>query len=72
MSYLKIQQPLSHTSDQATKTINAFKKLFSDMNDQLSETPWLSGKDYSIADISLVVYLITSVVSFKLGSGGKM
>ena len=35
------------------------------MDDQLSETPWLSGKDYSIADISLVVYL-TRMTSFQM------
>ena len=35
------------------------------MNDQLSETPWLSGEDYSIADISLVVYL-TRMSSFQM------
>ena len=46
-------------------SIDAFKKLFRDMNDQLSETPWLSGKDYSIADISLVVYL-TRMSSFQM------
>ena len=45
--------------------INAFKKLFNDMNNQLSITPWLSGKDYSIADISLVVYL-TRMSSFQM------
>jgi len=46
-------------------SIDAFKKLFKDMNDQLSETPWLSGDDYSIADISLVVYL-TRMSSFQM------
>ena len=46
-------------------SIQAFKQLFTDMDRQLSETPWLSGKDYSIADISLVVYL-TRMSSFQM------
>ena len=46
-------------------SIHAFKKLFKDMDDQLSETKWLSGNDYSIADISLVVYL-TRMSSFQM------
>ena len=35
------------------------------MNEQLSKTPWLAGENYSIADISLVVYL-TRMTSFQM------
>jgi glutathione S-transferase len=35
------------------------------MDKQLALTPWLSGDDYSIADISLVVYL-TRMTSFQM------
>ena len=45
--------------------IYEFKKLFTEMNTQLSITPWLAGKEYSIADISLVVYL-TRMASFQM------
>ena len=46
-------------------SVIAFKKLFKDMNEQLSKTPWLAGENYSIADISLVVYL-TRMTSFQM------
>ena len=34
-----------------------FKSLFEEMENHLSKNTWLAGKDYSLADISFVVYL---------------
>ena len=46
-------------------SLNTFRRLFEEMDKQLALTPWLSGDDYSIADISLVVYL-TRMTSFQM------
>ncbi len=45
--------------------IGQFKRLLSDMNVALSEKPWLAGDSYSLADISLGVY-VTRLMSFQM------
>ncbi len=37
--------------------VKTFRKLFEDMNARLTDHDWLAGDAYSLADISLVVYL---------------
>ena len=61
----QINTELGLNSPLLKPAIHAFKKLFQDMDDQLANTPWLSGPDYTIADISLVVYL-TRMTSFQM------
>jgi glutathione S-transferase len=38
-------------------SVRTFRTLFTEMNEWLSKTPWLAGETYSLADISLVVYV---------------
>ena len=46
-------------------SVQAFKELFSEMNQHLQSNKWLAGNSYSLADISLVVYL-TRLSSFQM------
>ena len=46
-------------------SLKAFKKLFHEMDAQLKDTPWLAGQEFSLADVSLVVY-ITRLSSFQM------
>lgn len=46
-------------------SIRAFKQLFLEMNMRLQKHNWLAGESYSLADISLVVYL-TRLSSFQM------
>lgn len=46
--------------------IGQFKKVLTDMNAALGEKPWLAGNTYSLADISLGVY-VTRLMSFQMG-----
>ena len=39
------------------ESVRTFRMLFTEMDEWLSETPWLAGDSYSLADISLVVYV---------------
>lgn len=48
-------------------SIQAFKQLFSEMNEHLQSHNWLAGDNYSLADISLVVYL-TRLGSFQMST----
>ena len=43
----------------------AFKTLFQEMDQALSQEPWLAGETYSLADIALVVYL-DRLASFQM------
>lgn len=43
-----------------------FKQVFCDMNATLAESPWLAGETFSLADISLGVY-VTRLKSFQMG-----
>jgi glutathione S-transferase len=42
-----------------------FKGVFEDMNRTLAESPWLAGETFSLADISLGVY-VTRLKSFQM------
>jgi glutathione S-transferase len=37
--------------------VATFRRLFEEMNGTLSQSPWLAGESYSLADIALVVYV---------------
>jgi glutathione S-transferase len=45
--------------------ITYFRHVFEDMNEALSESPWLAGETFSLADISLGVY-VTRLKSFQM------
>ena len=45
--------------------IRRFKRVFLDIDRTLAETPWLAGPTYSLADISLVVY-VSRLATFQL------
>ncbi|MEZ7813984.1 MAG: glutathione S-transferase family protein [Paracoccaceae bacterium] len=46
-------------------SLHAFKKLFYEMDVQLKENTWLAGQVFSLADVSLAVYL-TRLSSFQM------
>lgn len=45
--------------------VGYFRKVFEDMNASLADSPWLAGNEYSLADISLGVY-VTRLKSFQM------
>ncbi|MDH3428771.1 MAG: glutathione S-transferase family protein, partial [Gammaproteobacteria bacterium] len=45
--------------------VSYFKHVFEDMNAALANSPWLAGKTFSLADISLGVY-VTRLTSFQM------
>jgi len=47
------------------RAVTYFRTVFEDMNSQLGETPWLAGETFSLADISLGVY-VTRLKSFQM------
>lgn len=47
------------------RAVSYFKRVFEDMNATLAESPWLAGKTFSLADISLGVY-VTRLKSFQM------
>lgn len=47
------------------RAIGYFKRVFEDMNATLADSPWLAGKTFSLADISLGVY-VTRLKSFQM------
>lgn len=61
----KINTEMGLDSPLLKPSLNAFKKLFSEMNDHLTNNKWLSGDAISLADVSLVVYL-TRLTSFQM------
>ena len=61
----KINTEMGLDSPLLVPSIHAFKKLFSEMEEQLQSYDWLAGNSYSLADISLVVYL-TRLGSFQM------
>lgn len=61
----KINTEMGLESPLLPPAIKAFKKLFTDMDIQLQNSKWLAGDNYSLADISLVVYL-TRLGSFQM------
>ncbi|MDC0395212.1 glutathione binding-like protein, partial [Alphaproteobacteria bacterium] len=61
----KINTEMGLESPLLLPSIKAFKHLFSDMNKHLQTHDWLAGESYSLADISLVVYL-TRLGSFQM------
>jgi len=61
----KINTEMGLESPLLLPSIQAFKHLFSDMNKHLQMHSWLAGENYSLADISLVVYL-TRLGSFQM------
>ena len=61
----KINTELGLESPLLKPSIQAFKNLFIEMDNQLGEQAWLAGDKFSLADISLVVYL-TRLTSFQM------
>jgi glutathione S-transferase len=47
------------------RAISYFKHVFEDMNTTLAESPWLAGENFSLADISLGVY-VARLKSFQM------
>jgi glutathione S-transferase len=47
------------------RAVAYFKNVFTDMNAALAESPWLAGETFSLADISLGVY-VTRLKSFQM------
>lgn len=47
------------------RAVGYFKSVFEEMNAALVESPWLAGDNYSLADISLGVY-VTRLASFQM------
>ncbi len=47
------------------RAVSYFKRVFEDMDAALAESPWLAGKTFSLADISLGVY-VTRLRSFQM------
>ena len=47
------------------RAVSYFKRVFEDMNVALAESPWLAGETFSLADISLGVY-VTRLKSFQM------
>jgi glutathione S-transferase len=45
--------------------VRYFRRVFEDMNTALADTPWLAGETFSLADISLGVY-VTRLKSFQM------
>ncbi len=45
--------------------VGYFRRVFEDMNKTLGDSPWLAGKTFSLADISLGVY-VTRLKSFQM------
>jgi glutathione S-transferase len=45
--------------------LRRFKRVFQDIERTLADSPWLAGASYSLADISLVVY-VSRLASFQL------
>ena len=61
----KINTELGLESPLLKPSLQAFKNLFIEMDNQLGEQAWLAGDKFSLADISLVVYL-TRLTSFQM------
>ena len=61
----KINTELGLDSPLLAPSIHAFKRLFLEMDEHLQSNDWLAGSNYSLADISLVVYL-TRLGSFQM------
>jgi glutathione S-transferase len=47
------------------RAVSYFKTVFEDMNATLADSPWLAGETFSLADISLGVY-VTRLKSFQM------
>jgi len=47
------------------RAVAYFRQVFEDMDDALAESPWLAGETFSLADISLGVY-VTRLKSFQM------
>jgi glutathione S-transferase len=47
------------------RAVTYFRRVFEDMNAALAESPWLAGETFSLADISLGVY-VTRLKSFQM------
>ena len=47
------------------RAVAYFKNVFGDMNETLADSPWLAGDQFSLADISLGVY-VTRLESFQM------
>ena len=61
----KINTEMGLDSPLLAPSIHAFKQLFAEMDEHLQSYDWLAGNSYSLADISLVVYL-TRLGSFQM------
>ena len=61
----KINTELGLESPLLKPSLQAFKNLFMEMDNHLAEQAWLAGDKFSLADISLVVYL-TRLTSFQM------
>ena len=61
----KINTELGLESPLLKPSLQAFKNLFIEMDNHLAEQMWLAGDKFSLADISLVVYL-TRLTSFQM------
>ena len=61
----KINTELGLESPLLKPSLQAFKNLFIEMDNHLAEQAWLAGDKFSLADISLVVYL-TRLTSFQM------
>ncbi len=47
------------------RAVSYFRRVFEDMNAALAQSPWLAGESFSLADISLGVY-VTRLKSFQM------
>ena len=47
------------------RAVSYFRRVFEDMNATLADSPWLAGETFSLADISLGVY-VTRLKSFQM------